>query len=123
MYIMYECMWYMYICAYVYTKLLYYFDIFCCDKTLTKMNLMKKGFVWLKCPRQSITEGSQGRNSSRDRGRNQEQRQLTGSVPLTCSACFLIQLRTTCSEVTSLTVGWALLYQPTIMKTPLQTGL
>lgn len=35
---------------------------------------------------------------------------------MTCSACFLIQARTICQEVTLFIVGWNLLHQPPINK-------
>lgn len=43
---------------------------------------------------QKIIEESQGRHSSRFRGRNHRGLLLTGLFSLTCSTCFLIKLRT-----------------------------
>ena len=48
---------------------------------------------------------------------------LTGLLPLACSACFLINPRTTCSVIASPTVGWALPPTPISKKMPPQACL
>ena len=60
-----------------------------------------------------VTKGSQDRNSNRPKSLKQEmvQRPWTGAaywLPLTYSACFLIEPRTTSSEMAPPKMGWAL---------------
>lgn len=57
------------------------------------------------------TERSQGKNQRRDQ-----------DCLLDCSACFVIQLRTTCLGVALPTVGWALPFQSLIKKMPHRLG-
>lgn len=52
-------------------------------------------------------QGSGGREWSGEH----ERMQFTGLLPMVCSVCFLIQLRTTSLEVVLPTVGWVLPHQ------------
>ncbi|EGW12674.1 hypothetical protein I79_020241 [Cricetulus griseus] len=70
---------------------------------MTKSNLGRKGFI-LPYNSQSTMKGSQGRNSRQepegkywDRGHGGVP--FTGLFSMACSACFLIQCKTTCLQV------------------------
>lgn len=68
---------------------------------------------------QSITESSQGMNSSRNWSRNHREKLLTGSLSGLFFVCFLIQAQATCLVRVPPTVGLAILPQLSI-KTMLQ---
>lgn len=105
-------------------KALFWF-IFCCfGKTLTKAR-GKGQFIWPACYSQSLTRvrtetqmETWGRNWSRNNGETL----LPGLLPLACPTTFLVQLRTTCPEITPPTRGITLLPQLANKKIPLQTG-
>lgn len=59
---------------------------------------------------QYIIEGSESRNSSRDRGRNHSRPLHTGLLSLVCSASFLIEFGSTFRERVPLSKGWPLLH-------------
>jgi len=69
-----------------------------------------------------ITKGSQDRNSSRSGSRSccrgHGGMLLTGLLPLACSACSLIELKTTRPGTAAPTIGWTLPYQSLIEKMP-----
>lgn len=57
---------------------------------INNSNLGMKRFIWLTCHGQSVTEGSQGRNSSRSRGRVYGRKLFTALLSMACPGCFLI---------------------------------
>lgn len=71
---------------------------------ITKSNLEKRG-VNFNLQVQSITKGSQSRISKQNMKQDHGEAQLTGSIPLTCSAPFLIQPRHSYPDMVLATVG------------------
>ena len=82
--------------------------------TMTKSQLGRKGFIWLTLPyqhSQSVNEESQYRNPNGagtwhlERCRGHGQMLLTDLLFVACSACFLIEPRTTSPGMVAPTVG------------------
>lgn len=93
------------------------FAFYCWDET--KIILRRKGLFHLTTlSSHSITVRSQGRNTGKEPGsRNRSRTLITGLFLMSCSASFLIQLRTSCSGMALLTVGWAFPCQSLSKKT------
>lgn len=102
---------------------------YCCNKTLTRANLWRTGFISSYNSQVIIHHcGKLGRNSGQDRnlGAQTEVQAMEGYCLLACfsglcSCCFLTQHRTTCQGVAPSTVVWALLCHSTIKKMPRPT--
>lgn len=83
------------------SRLLLYFDFYCCGKRHDKVQIWREGVIWLIHPCHRSSERIEGRNLSRNRCRNPRGRRLPCS--LACSpVCFLIQPGTTCLGSTSI---------------------
>lgn len=94
--------------------------LYCCDRT-DQSNWRRKGCI-PSCTSKywPIAERSRIRNSRQEPGFRNWNRDhggmwLTGLFPLTCSAIFLTQPRSTCPGITLPTMGWSL-YQLTTNK-------
>lgn len=87
------------------------FGVCDCDEQRNQMQLMEEKVslgLWL----QSVMTGNQGRHLKQESGGRDWGRVLLSTfLSMSCSARFLIALRTTCPEVASPTVGWTLPHQ------------
>ena len=87
--------------------------------TMTKSKLGREGFIWLTllyhC---SSLKGCQDKKPGRSKCRGCGGVVLTGLFFMACSACFLIEPRTTRPGVAPPTMAWNLLPQSPIKKMP-----
>jgi hypothetical protein len=97
-------------------------------KTVIQSNEASEGFIWFLCPvhiSQSTTKASQDRKSMELR-RNLEVGTEAEAIDgwafdlflMACSACFLLDPRTTCHGRAPPTVGWALPHQSLVKNVP-----
>ena len=99
---------------------------YCCYKTTwSKSKLGRKGFIWLALPDHSpsleeVRTGTQAELESGGRSwcRGHGGVLLTGLLPMACSACFLVEPRTTSPGMALPTMGWALPHWWLIVKMP-----
>ena len=80
-----------------------------------------EGFIWLTLPHGSLSlkEVRMGNQTGLEpRGRNHIVKAMEGCCLLACSACFLLEPRTTSPVVAPLTMCWALPHQSLIKKMP-----
>ena len=75
---------------------------YCCEDTMTKTKLRRKGFIWLTLPHYSLSlkEGRTGTQTGQEPGgrswcRGHGGVLLTGLLPMAWWACFLIECRST----------------------------
>lgn len=93
------------------------------EKLWPKTKLGMKGFIWLIFPYcSSLLKAVRIRTQTgRDSGGwswsgGHQGVILTGLLPIACSACFLMETRTTSPGMSSLTIGWPLPHWPLIEK-------
>ena len=102
---------------------------YCCDETSwPKSKLGRKGFIWFtllyhcSSSKEVRTRTQTGQEpGARSWCRDHKGVQRTDFLIMAHSACFLIELTTTCPGLVTPTVGWTLPYQSLINKMP--TGL